>query len=209
MPTDSQKARLTNCSRPLESCSQIPIGALSRITRRRRSEACSLRSATARSARVVWSEASSRSSSCSTLRVEGRTSNSSKASPRATKAVCCDQQWLPKSLEQKPANLPASMPLPQHTPSLRWYRPSQWLRTRKTQRCACASCSTSCQSPQPAAAATLRIEAKPRAKSGSRAKITQSSSTLRRPADCSRSEEHTSELQSQFHLVCRLLLEKK
>src|SRR5689334_24848766 len=28
-------------------------------------------------------------------------------------------------------------------------------------------------------------------------------------AGCSRSEEHTSELQSQFHLVCRLLLEKK
>src|SRR5438309_7987478 len=31
-------------------------------------------------------------------------------------------------------------------------------------------------------------------------------------ADCAgrpRSEEHTSELQSQFHLVCRLLLEKK
>src|SRR6266568_8542466 len=28
------------------------------------------------------------------------------------------------------------------------------------------------------------------------------------PARC-RSEEHTSELQSQFHLVCRLLLEKK
>src|SRR5689334_23637893 len=26
---------------------------------------------------------------------------------------------------------------------------------------------------------------------------------------CHRSEEHTSELQSQFHLVCRLLLEKK
>src|SRR5689334_24831829 len=26
---------------------------------------------------------------------------------------------------------------------------------------------------------------------------------------CERSEEHTSELQSQFHLVCRLLLEKK
>src|SRR6266568_8144970 len=30
----------------------------------------------------------------------------------------------------------------------------------------------------------------------------------RRRASC-RSEEHTSELQSQFHLVCRLLLEKK
>src|SRR6266481_9316748 len=32
------------------------------------------------------------------------------------------------------------------------------------------------------------------------------------PATCARSgrsEEHTSELQSQFHLVCRLLLEKK
>src|SRR5438309_8068184 len=30
-----------------------------------------------------------------------------------------------------------------------------------------------------------------------------------RQAILSRSEEHTSELQSQFHLVCRLLLEKK
>src|SRR5689334_23911203 len=28
-------------------------------------------------------------------------------------------------------------------------------------------------------------------------------------AEPARSEEHTSELQSQFHLVCRLLLEKK
>src|SRR5689334_24359164 len=31
----------------------------------------------------------------------------------------------------------------------------------------------------------------------------------RAPGARSRSEEHTSELQSQFHLVCRLLLEKK
>src|SRR6266481_7762395 len=31
----------------------------------------------------------------------------------------------------------------------------------------------------------------------------------RRPFPRRRSEEHTSELQSQFHLVCRLLLEKK
>src|SRR5689334_24478575 len=30
-----------------------------------------------------------------------------------------------------------------------------------------------------------------------------------RPDGYQRSEEHTSELQSQFHLVCRLLLEKK
>src|SRR2546427_7553819 len=29
------------------------------------------------------------------------------------------------------------------------------------------------------------------------------------PRSCSRSEEHTSELQSQSNLVCRLLLEKK
>src|SRR5689334_23895003 len=31
----------------------------------------------------------------------------------------------------------------------------------------------------------------------------------RREHGAARSEEHTSELQSQFHLVCRLLLEKK
>src|SRR5438309_6976543 len=33
--------------------------------------------------------------------------------------------------------------------------------------------------------------------------------TLGRGSHGGRSEEHTSELQSQFHLVCRLLLEKK
>src|SRR5689334_24356342 len=32
---------------------------------------------------------------------------------------------------------------------------------------------------------------------------------ITRAASTRRSEEHTSELQSQFHLVCRLLLEKK
>src|SRR2546422_4393110 len=32
---------------------------------------------------------------------------------------------------------------------------------------------------------------------------------LRLRKGCSRSEEHTSELQSRLHLVCRLLLEKK
>src|SRR5439155_25685734 len=32
---------------------------------------------------------------------------------------------------------------------------------------------------------------------------------VRRPQDRHRSEEHTSELQSRGHLVCRLLLEKK
>src|SRR5438309_11011879 len=34
-------------------------------------------------------------------------------------------------------------------------------------------------------------------------------STCFAPASSARSEEHTSELQSQFHLVCRLLPEKK
>src|SRR5690348_17542924 len=33
--------------------------------------------------------------------------------------------------------------------------------------------------------------------------------TPRPPGACARSEEHTSELQSPVHLVCRLLLEKK
>src|SRR5689334_24079022 len=34
-------------------------------------------------------------------------------------------------------------------------------------------------------------------------------SAIERDEIADRSEEHTSELQSQFHLVCRLLLEKK
>src|SRR3989338_7028598 len=37
----------------------------------------------------------------------------------------------------------------------------------------------------------------------------QSFNKSKRAVDIIRSEEHTSELQSQFHLVCRLLLEKK
>src|SRR5438309_6074575 len=44
--------------------------------------------------------------------------------------------------------------------------------------------------------------------SRTRSWIRRSSSAARR-ARSPRSEEHTSELQSQFHLVCRLLLEKK
>src|SRR5689334_25113357 len=56
--------------------------------------------------------------------------------------------------------------------------------------------------------------ARPRQPSSSSWCSSPSSSTV--PGSCasrcrciSRSEEHTSELQSQFHLVCRLLLEKK
>src|SRR5689334_25174228 len=37
----------------------------------------------------------------------------------------------------------------------------------------------------------------------------QSGAGLKSKSRTGRSEEHTSELQSQFHLVCRLLLEKK
>src|SRR2546430_11359730 len=43
-------------------------------------------------------------------------------------------------------------------------------------------------------------------RSGGRRKRAQQ---VRRPRDRDRSEEHTSELQSQSNLVCRLLLEKK
>src|SRR6266487_4812384 len=42
---------------------------------------------------------------------------------------------------------------------------------------------------------------------GSRAET--GTSRVRRPGWSARSEEHTSELQSPVHLVCRLLLEKK
>src|SRR5260370_38423200 len=41
------------------------------------------------------------------------------------------------------------------------------------------------------------------------ARATSSSATALRPAATTRSEEHTSELQSHLNLVCRLLLEKK
>src|SRR5689334_23931097 len=45
----------------------------------------------------------------------------------------------------------------------------------------------------------------------SRSSVASSSSVpeVRACTSSARSEEHTSELQSQFHLVCRLLLEKK
>src|SRR2546422_7566672 len=49
------------------------------------------------------------------------------------------------------------------------------------------------------------------ARARARARLTCSSSATssRRSRWSSRSEEHTSELQSRLHLVCRLLLEKK
>src|SRR2546422_6851567 len=52
-----------------------------------------------------------------------------------------------------------------------------------------------------------------RASSSSRSRSSPIPTIRRRPSSCwprrARSEEHTSELQSRLHLVCRLLLEKK
>src|SRR5689334_24785561 len=49
---------------------------------------------------------------------------------------------------------------------------------------------------------------RPRTRPGARRRLA-TSGTPRPAGGHPRSEEHTSELQSQFHLVCRLLLEKK
>src|SRR2546422_6171843 len=48
-----------------------------------------------------------------------------------------------------------------------------------------------------------------RARSGSTASTSRVSRSVTVGRSASRSEEHTSELQSRLHLVCRLLLEKK
>src|SRR5689334_24064156 len=56
-----------------------------------------------------------------------------------------------------------------------------------------------------AATARVRVARYARAREGPRASAQPASSL----SGERRSEEHTSELQSQFHLVCRLLLEKK
>src|SRR5689334_23695839 len=67
-----------------------------------------------------------------------------------------------------------------------------------------ALCSSDCWPDRPWASATtpLPSSASPCAARWPRCRA-------RRPGFAYRSEEHTSELQSQFHLVCRLLLEKK
>src|SRR5688500_20410566 len=56
----------------------------------------------------------------------------------------------------------------------------------------------------------LRRRAETRTGTGrSRPRPVRAPATHRPPTRCSRSEEHTSELQSPCNLVCRLLLEKK
>src|SRR5258708_25166751 len=60
-------------------------------------------------------------------------------------------------------------------------------------------------------AAPVGPETRPRLSANADSIISRSRSTSEaaRGRNCSRSEEHTSELQSPDHLVCRLLLEKK
>src|SRR5689334_24151418 len=58
-------------------------------------------------------------------------------------------------------------------------------------------------------AAGRRTTARPPWRARPRSSAARCRSRSRRRTAGSRSEEHTSELQSQFHLVCRLLLEKK
>src|SRR5690625_5899534 len=52
-------------------------------------------------------------------------------------------------------------------------------------------------------------QASAEALTGDQTAVKQLVATYERRRDCFRSEEHTSELQSRGHLVCRLLLEKK
>src|SRR5699024_12866391 len=73
--------------------------------------------------------------------------------------------------------------------------------------------SSSCWTPSPAWAAPTTTPRRRRAASCPAAstptRCTRRSDSSARRATSRRSEEHTSELQSRFDLVCRLLLEKK
>src|SRR5205809_3842917 len=65
-----------------------------------------------------------------------------------------------------------------------------------------------CRNSLPRARSAQRTSARPRSIHGPRPDTAVPLIDLGR-ADVLRSEEHTSELQSRLHLVCRLLLEKK
>src|SRR5690348_17263839 len=76
-----------------------------------------------------------------------------------------------------------------------------WKMTRHVGWSAVHCCTSCCAAPFPPWPLQIMIRRKPECASPSRmSRIT---------ARCVRSEEHTSELQSPVHLVCRLLLEKK
>src|SRR5438309_6820383 len=89
---------------------------------------------------------------------------------------------------------------------------SIWSRRRKG--CSPADSSALSHVPRPASCLPLGRDGRTRFhRAGSLSRNSGSApprlSLRRGPVHRSRSEEHTSELQSQFHLVCRLLLEKK
>src|SRR5689334_23535141 len=76
----------------------------------------------------------------------------------------------------------------------------------QSRRCASGSRATPPRSARGrATTASQRSEPKPRRNSSGSSAVESNKNQKKTP----RSEEHTSELQSQFHLVCRLLLEKK
>src|SRR5699024_11771415 len=93
----------------------------------------------------------------------------------------------------------------------RAHLPRHSLPTRRSSdlASACAPCSRCAPIPSGASPAGTRrcCTTSPRSPTSSRQRSPARSSS--RSSGCSRSEEHTSELQSRFDLVCRLLLEKK
>src|SRR5207244_13017182 len=75
---------------------------------------------------------------------------------------------------------------------------------------ASASVKTAVLNPMPIASDAMATMVNPGLRSSQRsAKRTSAATDSIKAADYRRSEEHTSELQSPDHLVCRLLLEKK
>src|SRR5437899_4867554 len=66
-----------------------------------------------------------------------------------------------------------------------------------------------CSAPAPTGTSTLSLHDALPISSGVSPLVATSTPGAPRPAPSPRSEEHTSELQSLRHLVCRLLLEKK
>src|SRR2546422_4296763 len=92
------------------------------------------------------------------------------------------------------ASLQRAVSSPRHLPPEIPWANSSAARSSSSLRLPCSSprppCAPSARVPSPTSCAS---PASPSASSPS----------------CSRSEEHTSELQSRLHLVCRLLLEKK
>src|SRR5687768_18101221 len=95
---------------------------------------------------------------------------------------------------------PRSTPFPYTTLFRSRARPKRW------RRLALGRGSRPCQANQSAAERQPDVIQSPDASKAPKARVATASS---RSSWVARSEEHTSELQSRLHLVCRLLLEKK